>query len=178
MTGTRYPYHHEGKILINAPATDAFAWLDDHRNLAAHMSRSSRMMAGGSMSLSLDESDGRQVGSHIRMQGRVLGWPLYIDEVVSEREPPLRKVWETVGEPRLWVIGCYRMGLNLADQASGCSVSVFIDYDLPAAPVLYWLAHWMSHPYAAWCVEQMLTAVRSADFDAPSGLVTVETGRH
>lgn len=158
--GMMYTYHHEGKALIDAPESDVFAWLDDHRNLASHMSRSSPMMAGGSMDLSLDELEGRQLGSHIRMQGRVLGWPLEIDEVVCEREPPRRKVWETVREPRLWVIGRYRMGFDLAHQATGCSVSVFIDYDLPASSMLYWLARWMSRPYAAWCVGQMLAAVR------------------
>ncbi len=162
MADILYSHHHEGEALIGAPATRVFDWLDDPRHLAAHMNRSSAMMAGGSMELFLDEMQGRAVGSHIRMRGRILGWPLALDEVVTEREPPIRKVWETVGEPTLWVIDRYRMGLHLRPEASGCHVRVFIDFDLPASPFLHWLARWMSGPYAAWCVEQMLAAAREA----------------
>lgn len=61
---------------------------------------------------------------------------------------------------RQWVIGRYRMGFNLTHEVAGCSVSVFIDYDLPVSRLLHWLAHWMSRPYAIWCVEQRLAAVR------------------
>ena len=46
------------------------------------------------------------------MNGRILGLKLSLDEVVTERDPPARKVWETVGVPRLLVIGPYRMGLS------------------------------------------------------------------
>lgn len=160
MADDVYSCHHEGSALIAGSATRVFDWLDDPRHFAAHMKRSSAMMAGGSVAIFLDEMQGRQVGSHIRMRGRMLGLPLELDEVVTERDPPIRKVWETVGEPTLWVLGRYRMGVDLRPHASGCYVCVFIDYDLPASQVLYWLARWMSGPYAAWCVEQMLAAVR------------------
>jgi hypothetical protein len=35
------------------------------------------------------------------MSGKVVGVDLFLDEVIREREPPRRKVWETVGTPRL-----------------------------------------------------------------------------
>lgn len=162
MADTVYSCHYEDEALIAASATRVFDWLDDPRHLAAHMNRSSAMMAGGSMALFLDEMQGRQVGSQIRMRGRMLGLLLELDEVVTEREAPIRKVWETVGEPTLWVLSRYRMGVDLKSAANGCYVRVFIDYDLPASPVLSWLARWMSRPYAVWCVEQMLAAVREA----------------
>ena len=65
------------------------------------------------MTLSLDEQAGRSLGSHIRLQGRVLGVQLSLEEVVTEHTPPTRKVWMTVGTPRLLVIGPYRMGFVL-----------------------------------------------------------------
>lgn len=128
-------------------------------------------MAGGSMDIFLDEGQGQQVGSLIRMRGRVLGLPLDIDEVVTEHEPPSRKVWETVGEPRLWVLGSYRMGVILSHRVNGCAVSVFIDYNLPSSPVLRWLARWMSRPYAVWCVEQMLAAIQEEFAHVPTASV-------
>ncbi len=130
------------------------------RFLAAHMKQSSTMMAGGSIDISLDEGQGRQVGSHIRMRGRALGLPLALDEVVIEHAPSFRKVWESVGAPRLWVRGSYRMGVDLSRQGSGCTVSVCIDYNFPSSPVLRWRARWISRSRAAWCVEQMVAAAR------------------
>ncbi len=162
MNTTLYSHHHDGEVQVAASAAQVFAWMDDPNHLAAHMTRSSTMMAGGSMCTFLDEGRGRQTGSHIRMRGRMLGFPLELDEVVTEREPPRRKVWQTVGEPTLWVLGAYRMGFDVKQQADGCRVSVFIDYNLPVSPWLQPLAWWMNRPYAGWCVDQMLSAVKEA----------------
>jgi hypothetical protein len=43
------------------------------------------------------------------MSGRVAGLALLVEEVVTERNPPYLKVWETRGHPRLLVIGDYRL---------------------------------------------------------------------
>ena len=37
---------------------------------------------------------GRSVGSHIRLSGRILGMQLYVDEVVTQRNPPFEKTWK------------------------------------------------------------------------------------
>lgn len=62
------------------------------------------MMVGGKMQLILDDHQGRTIGSHIVMRGKVLGFDLFVDEIVTERVPPEKKTWETV-EERLVVIG-------------------------------------------------------------------------
>ena len=49
----------------------------------------------------------------------MLGFELAVDEKVVERTPPYRKAWETVGSPKLLVIGGYRMGFDVAAQGSG-----------------------------------------------------------
>lgn len=79
----------------------------------------------------LDAQQGHSVGSHIVLKGRVFGIQLYLDEVVITRDPPLKKTWETVGEPRLLVIGSYRMGFNLTPDGTKAQLRVAIDYDLP-----------------------------------------------
>ncbi len=73
----------------------ARAGRDDHAQLAAHMSKSSWMMLGSRMAVELDASQGRAMGSHIRLKGRVLSIPLFVEEVVVERQPPRRKAWQT-----------------------------------------------------------------------------------
>ena len=69
------------------------------------------------------------------------------------------KVWETVGAPRLLVIGAYSMGLKITSEARGSRLRVFIDYQLPEGWVTYWLGWLFGRFYARWCVGQMLTGV-------------------
>lgn len=94
-----YCRHEEYTGTLDAPVERAFAHLDDQRRLSAHMNERSWKMGWGKMELRLDEKDGRAIGSHIVLDGRVFGVRLYLDEVVTDRVAPYRKTWETVGEP-------------------------------------------------------------------------------
>jgi hypothetical protein len=126
------------------------------------MSESSWMMGGGRMSAELDEARGQAEGSHIRLGGRVFGVRLYLDEVVTRRNPPTDKVWATVGAPRLLVIGDYEMGVRITPEAGGSRVRVFINYELPKGWATYWLGRLFGRFYAKWCVDQMLVGVARA----------------
>lgn len=119
------------------------------------------------MTTELDAGRGQQVGSRIRLAGRVFGMALAVDEVVTERMPPQRKVWETVGTPKLLVIGHYRMGFELSPQGTGSLLRVFIEYALPQTAPARWLGRWLARGYARWCTQQMVDdAVRH--FSAPA----------
>jgi len=119
------------------------------------MSGSSWMMAGSRMALELDASQGRAVGAAIRMGGRVLGIALSLDEIVTERNPPRRKVWETTGTPKLLVIGHYRMGFDLTPQGNSSLLRVFIDWALPETRPARWLGRAFGGLYARWCTKRM-----------------------
>ena len=153
------PRHLESRAFIDASQEDVFAFVDDHSRFSSHMSQSSWMMGGGRMVVELDAAKGQAVGSHIRLGGRVFGVSLYLDEVVTRRDPPTDKVWETVGAPRLLVIGAYSMGVQITPERGGSRLRVFIDYQLPDGPVTHWLGWLFGRLYARWCVEQMLTGV-------------------
>lgn len=112
------------------------------------------MMAGSRMSMALDEQGGRAVGSKVRMHGRMLGMDLALEEMVTERVPPLRKSWRTL-DARLLVIGQYQLGFELAPQGSGTRLRVFIDYNLPARPPARWFGRLFAKIYARWCTERM-----------------------
>ena len=152
------PRHHEGVVAIPASPEGVFAFVDDQSRLSSHMSQSSWMMGGGRMSIDLDEAKGQAVGSHIQLSGRVFGIRLFLDEVITRRDPPREKTWQTVGTPRLLVIGNYRMGLQITPGRPGSRLRVFIDYDLPTGWVTYWLGRLFGGLYARWCVAQMLSA--------------------
>ena len=159
---TPFPRHEEAVADVGAPPPRVFAFLDDHRRLSAHMESSSPMMIGSSMRIETDERRGQAVGSHIRLAGRVLGLRLSLDEVVTDYEPPRRKAWQTVGEPRLLVIGGYRMGFDVHAAGRGSGVRMWIDYDLPPRDPGRWLGRLFGRAYAKWCTEQMLRGCREA----------------
>ena len=148
--------HHECSALIAVSHERVFAFIDDHKRLLSHMNTPSWRTGSSSMTTTYDDVRGRQVGSHIRVNGRVFGLALCVHDVVSEREPPTRKVWETVGSPRLFVIGTYQMGFETVPREGGTFLRVFIDYALPATWPSRWLGRLFSGYYAQWCTQSMV----------------------
>jgi hypothetical protein len=151
---SEFSLHHESRAVLNAPIAAAFAYLDDFRQLAAHMEKSSGMMLGSRMTIETDERGGRAVGSKVRMAGKMMGIALALEEVVTEREPPMRKTWQTV-DARLLVIGQYRLGFELSTEGVNSAVRIFIDYALPEKPPARWLGRLFGRTYARWCTERM-----------------------
>ena len=107
------------------------------------------------MAVELDAPQGRTVGARIRLSGRVLGIPLCVEEIVTERKPPLRKAWETTGRPQLLVIGPYRMGYEITPEGQSSRLRVFIDYALPVGPISHWIGRLFGNFYARWCTQRM-----------------------
>ena len=148
--------HHESSAVIAAPVDAVFAYVDDPARLSSHMEKSSWAMGGGAMNLDVDEQRGRKVGSRIRFAGHAFGIPLELNEIVTERDAPRRKVWQTTGSPKLLVIGPYRMGFEVAPRGDGCTLRVFIDYRLPEACGERWLGRVFGPLYAKWCTQRMV----------------------
>lgn len=161
MAPRRYERHHEANVILPAGGKEVFSYVDDFSSLSAHMSQSSVMMMGGSMDMLFDAERGQAVGSHVRMKGRMMGIELFLEEVVTERDPPRHKAWETIGSPRLLVIAGYRLGFDITDGNNTSELRVFIDYDLPATLVSRWLGYLFGKMYAKWCVQQMVDGARS-----------------
>jgi len=160
MTPQHYERHYEESVILPTGANEIFPFVDDFSRLSSHMSGPSTMMMGGSMGISFDAGRGQAVGSHVSMKGRVMGIDVFLEEVVTEREPPRHKAWETVGSPRLLVIGGYRLGFDIVDENNTSKLRVFIDYDLPVKSASRWLGYLLGKKYAKWCVQQMLDSVR------------------
>ena len=150
------PFRYESNGLVQSPMDQVFVHVDDHRQLSSHMSESSWRTGGGRMETEIDEGRGQAVGSRIRLSGRFLGVGLSVDEMVVERNPPHRKVWETTGAPKLLVIGHYRMGFELTPQGNGSMLRVFIEYALPKKGLARWLGRVFGRYYARWCTQQMV----------------------
>lgn len=148
--------HEEFTDTVGASVADVFAHLDDQARLSAHMTKRSWKMGWGKMDVRLDAEHGKAIGSHIVLDGRVFGIHLYLDEVVTERQPPYRKRWRTAGEPRLLVIGQYEMGFDLSEASDESRLRVLIDYELPTRGLSKPLGRVFGRMYARWCTRQMV----------------------
>ena len=120
------------------------------------------MMGGATMHVDTDALLGQAVGSVIRVSGRVFGVKLAVEEVVTDRVPPMHKTWETRGEPRLLVIGAYRMGFTISPHANDSRLAVFIDYMLPPDGLAHVLGLLFGKAYATWCTHRMVSDAATA----------------
>jgi hypothetical protein len=152
----QFKHRFESYADVAAAPRELFEELDDHERLSSHMMKSSAMMAGSAMRFEFDEQHGRAVGSQIRLYGTIMGLRLEVTEAVSERDLPRRKVWETVEEPHLLVIGRYRMGFEIEPGQAGSRLRVFIDYDDPAG-AWHIGGKLLGGIYARWCTRNMVS---------------------
>jgi hypothetical protein len=156
-----YDHHEEYSGTVIGSVERVFEHLDDQTRLSAHMNKRSWKMGWGKMDVRLDAQSGQVIGSHIVLDGRVFGVRIFLDEVVTERNPPMRKQWETVGEPRLLVIGRYRMRFDLTPAAGNTVIRVAIDYELPRRGFSRLLGVLFGRSYAQWCTRQMVLDARA-----------------
>jgi len=162
VAASTYSRHYEAERVIPVSNAALFAYLDNQSQLSAHMTKRSWMMGGGRMDIATDEGGFQKVGSRLRLEGRAFGLKLTLDEAVTVHKPPLMKVWETVGTPKLLVIGDYRMGFRITPEQTSSQLNVFIDYDLPRTTIGRLLGHLFAAFYASWCVKRMVAAAGSA----------------
>ena len=143
--------HDSNSLEVAASPERLFAFLDDPVHLGAHMQRRNWQTAGMRMAYQLDGHRGQAIGSHIVLRGRFLGLELRVEQVVTERNPPRRKAWETVGPVKLVVIGPYRMEVDIEPvgaERSRLSVRIACE-PAPRCPL------WLTRLYARWCVRRM-----------------------
>jgi hypothetical protein len=147
----------ETNVDVSATPGELFDYLDDQAHLGSHMKNPSKMMMGGSMTYEFDEASGRAVGSVIKMDGSILGFRLFVEEVVTEHQRPTRKIWETRGQPRILIMGAYRMGFEITPTGARSNLRVFIRYDRPPSLTGRLLSPIFAPIYARWCVTRMAT---------------------
>lgn len=162
MHRAMYERRYESVVVVDAAPPALFAHLDAHEKAAGHMRMSSWMMAGGRMEIRFDAAAGRSVGARIRIEGRVLGLRLHAEEVVTARDVPSRKIWETTGDVRLLIIGPYRMGFLITPEGARSRLRVFLDYDFPPRGVARWLGRAIGPLYARWCTVRVASDARRA----------------
>jgi len=144
--------------LIDAPAERVFAYVDDIRNLARHMSESGSMpMMGSKLALEIVTPEPTGVGATYRYSGRMMGLAIDFSETVTRYLRGCEKVWRTIGQARLLIIDSYEMSVlvePIADRRSRLTIA--IDYALPRAGFWRVAGQLLAAPYARWCLGSMI----------------------
>lgn len=147
---------------IDAPAERVFAYADDIRNLARHMSeRGSMPMMGSKLALEIVTPEPTGIGATYRYSGRVMGLTIDFSETVTRYVTGREKVWRTIGQPRLLIIDRYEMRVlvePVADIRSTFTIS--IDYALPRRFPWRLLGQWLAASYARWCLDSMIEGTK------------------
>ncbi len=152
---SEYQHHYSTKVKLKASVAEAFAYLSDPQKLSSHMGKSSWMMGGAAMSIRLDEKNGKTLGSEIVLEGKMMGMPLFVREIVTECVPPTKKTWETRGPQKMIVIDQYQMGFEISEEKNELGLTVFINYNTPQTGIGKWFGNSVASRYAKWCVRQM-----------------------
>lgn len=143
---------------IDAPAERVFAYADDIRNLARHMSdRGSMPMMGSKLALEIVTPEPSGVGATYRYTGRVMGLAIDFSETVTAYVPGREKIWHTIGAPRLLIIDSYEMRVLVEPMSEMRStLAISIDYTLPRRLPWRLFGKWLAAAYARWCLDSMI----------------------
>ena len=149
-------------VTIAAPAERVFAYVDDIRNLARHMSESRSMpMMGSKLKLEVITPETTGVGATYRYSGRMMGLTIDFTETVTGYIAGREKVWRTIGEPKLLIIAGYEMRV-IVDPVSPASsqLTIGIDYELPRAGIWRALGRMLAGVDSRWCLTRMVEGTK------------------
>lgn len=143
---------------IDAPAERVFAYVDDIRNLARHMSEHGSMpMLGSKLALEIVTPQPTGVGATYRYSGRMMGLTIDFSETVTSYVLGREKAWRTIGQPRLLIIDNYEMRILVEPVADARSrLTIAIDYTLPRSVLWRAIGGLLADSYARWCLDSML----------------------
>ena len=148
------PWHFEQAIDIKARPQDVFAFVDDIHHTGWHMEKSSMPMMGGKMEVEILSKNRTGLGAAYRWTGRVLGMPIDFSETVVKYAKDKERVWRTIGEPKIIIIGHYEMGFKLTTIQRSTRLTIYISYELPKPLFGKFLGWLLSGWYSKWCLKK------------------------
>lgn len=148
------------EITVRASPEKVFTFMDDLSKTGIHMSQSSMMMMGSKLTLEQLEGPSKGVGATFHWSGKVMGMPIDITETVTKWIENKEKVWETIGSPKIIILGWYRMSLKTENVGESTLASLQIEYTKPNGWFYKILSFFFAGWYSRWCLNNMLTDTR------------------
>ncbi len=151
-------------VVIEAPAQQVFAFMDDVKNVGFHMSgRSSMAMMGSRLEIAVLSPQSTGVGATYRMWGKMMGLAIDFSETVTRYIPGREKVWETIGEPKLLIMSSYVMRVSVDPLSlSSSRLTISLTYAPPRSIFWRFVGALVGDWYGRWCLRNMCRDAKAA----------------
>ena len=144
------------KVEIKATPDKVFDYMDKLGNTGMHMMESSAMMMGSKLQLEQLSKNATGLDSRFRWYGKMMGLKMDFTVVVTKWTQSKEKVWETIGNSKMIILGWYQMRLILTPSSAGTLTELSISYTYPKNIFGKILAFFLSRWYGNWCLTNML----------------------
>ena len=143
-------------ILIHSSPENVFTYMDNIGNMGMHMTKSSMPMMGSKLVLKQLSKNATGLNSKFRWTGKMMGITMDFTVVVSKWIKDKEKVWETIGEAKMIILGWYQMRLVILPERENTKAELSIAYTNPKNIFFKIIAFFLAPFYANWCLNNML----------------------
>ena len=144
-------------IIIRNSPEKVFSYMDNLGNTGMHMMQSSSMMMGSKLKLELLSENATGLNAKFRWYGNMMGIKMDFTVDVTKWIKDKEKVWETVGDAKMIILGWYQMRLQLTPITEGTKAELSIAYTYPKKILGKILTFFLAQWYANWCLKSMLS---------------------
>ena len=120
------------------------------------MTKSSKPMMGSKLDLKQLSENATGLNSKFRWFGKMMGFTMNFTVVVTKWIKNKEKVWETIGEANMIIMGWYQMRLVISPEGANTKAELSIAYTKPKNIFLKFIAFFLAPLYANWCLNNML----------------------
>ena len=149
-------------IVIRSTAGKVFAFMDDISNTGMHMTKSSMPMMGSRLELEQLTENASGLDSKYRWYGKLLGVTMDFTVVVTKWIKDKEKVWKTIGDAKMIILGWYQMHLVISPEGQNTKAELSIAYTKPKNIFFRILSFILAPWYANWCLKNMLNDSKKA----------------
>jgi hypothetical protein len=159
---TASTYHLSQSVQIAASPAAVFDHVDDIHNTGWHMEKSSMPLMGSKMTVEVLSKNHSGLGATYRWTGKVLGMTLDFTETIVKWVKNKERVWRTIGEPKIIIMGNYEMAFFIEPVEGGSELTFEIRYELPKPFFGKLLGVLLANWYSKWCLNNMCRDAKAA----------------
>ena len=130
--------------------------MDNIANTGMHMTKSSKPMMGSKLDLKQLSENATGLNAKFRWFGKMMGFTMDFTVVVTKWIKDKEKIWETIGEAKMIIMGWYQMRLVISPEGANTKAELSIAYTKPKNIFLKFIAFFLAPLYANWCLNNML----------------------
>ena len=145
-------------IIIKVLPEKVFGYMDNINNTGMHMTKSSKPMMGSKLKLKQLSENATGLYSKFRWYGKMMWFTMDFTVVVTKWVKDKEKVWETIGDAKMIILGWYQMSLAISPTFAGryTKAELSIAYTKPKNYFFKFIAFFLAPLYANWCLNNML----------------------